>query len=221
MTALPQGELIPGPEFMSFGVALASVAFADTQDELNDAFESLWRSAEAVRAPVCDLRGSYPGEGVADAAFHAEPAVLRDFLAKLLALEKGLLDAQEQFSSLIRKEKFAALLDKAEVSFDREDIKKFIEEFGRDYVPFIREMRLHVICAIAKRASAAGVDVIPVSDEFRRTFLDASLEETEGWQETAHLLAGINNAKHLADAIAAADGDRADEIIPVPKGEAL
>ena len=65
-----------------------------------------------------------------------------------------------------------------------EKVRRFTKEINDEFKPFIRELRLQTICVIAERASVAGVPVIDVSDEFRKFFKEASVEETEGWQET-------------------------------------
>jgi len=93
------------------------------------------------------------------------------------------------------------------------EISVFFQELSDDYLRFVRESRLKIISFVATNARNHGLHVIEISDDFLQMFLRAPIEETEGWQETAHLLADIEDAKRLDRSIKSAGRDHTDDIV--------
>ena len=183
MSALPPGDLIPGPQMMGVGFSLVGMAFADNQAELSEFIQKFEELANSVRASFASLRGVV-GE-LEKAVAEADATSLRALLDRLLETEKSLCEADETLVRLLGKKRFTATLNKYGLASRGTGIRQFSQETSGEFIPFIRDIRLRTICAIAERASAAGIKVMEASEDFRAAFRSAELNETEGWQETA------------------------------------
>jgi len=206
VSSLPPGDLIPGPQMMSVSFSLAGLALAETREEKTDETAKLEKAADELRAGFAHLRKSCDEMIIANPTDHTE---LRSLLDKLIFVEKGLINVPKLLERLLLKEQLEANV--------AEKVRRFTKEINDEFKPFIRELRLQTICVIAERASVAGVPVIDVSDEFRKFFKEASVEETEGWQETAYILANIEGAKRLAHSIAS--DPETEDVLSAPTKE--
>jgi hypothetical protein len=213
MSMLPPADLIPGPEMMSVGFSLADMAVAETGPELEGAKARFEELADRVRGSFREL--GEISEGMEEAAVDAPFAILRTLLEKLLSAERSLQVADNSFTALLVKERVKSNFTRFGLD-GYAGIRRFATDIVNDFAPLVRELRLRLICVIAERASAAGVDVIAVSDEFRRMFRQAHLEETTGWQETAYLLANVEAARILAASIDEAGLDPAERLSVPP-----
>jgi hypothetical protein len=213
MSALPPGEMTPGPQMMSVGFSLAGMALADTRKTLAEALRRFDEAATAVR----NIFDASPG---ASERFDLEltaagTAKLRQWLDYAFGLESGFAQARESLATMLANWRFKTALNKYRLT-GYAKVTRFQKELVEQFIPAIRETRLRIICTIAERASGAGVHVLDASEDFRKEFTRATLKETEGWQETAYILANIDGARSLSESIKSAALDRTEEFLSVP-----
>jgi hypothetical protein len=212
VNALPSGDLIPGPVMVSVGLSVTTLALAEGHDELAVALEHFGRSVGDVRDAFADIRAI--GNDWVSAPKALDSTVRRSLLDKLLAAEKMTSDVHEGTARMLSRKEFRHTLYQSGLP-DIDAVDVFVGELNATK-KLLRGLRLRLICDIADQARTAGLLVFETSDEFRAAFLSASLEETESWQEMAHLLADPENAKRLEEAIR---GSGVDEI-RTPPGDA-
>lgn len=197
MNTLPSGDLIPGPVMVSVGLSVTTLALAEGPDELAVALERLGRSVGDVREALADFRAI--SNDLVSAPGASDSTARRSLLERLLAAEKMISDVHEGTARMLsRKEFWRALRQTGLPEIDAVDA--FVDELNATK-KLLRGLRLRLICDIADQARATGLPGFDTSDEFRAAFLSAPLEETESWQEMAHLLADPENAKWLEGAI--------------------
>lgn len=218
MSALPPGDLTPGPQMMSVGFSLAGIAVADTRKRLAEALRRFDDAASGVRR----MFDRSPG---ANAKFEAqlvaaEPDTLRMWLDRALVLEEAFAEAGGAFAALLARARAKVVLNKYGL-MGYSKVSGFSRELRSKLIPAIREMRLRIICNIAERANKAGVHVLDTTGDFCGMFRAITLEETKGWQETAHILANLKAAKALNDSISAAHVDKTEEFSSAPDGQSV
>jgi len=198
---------------MSVGFSLADMAVAETRPELEGAKARFEDVADGARETFRALREI--SEGMEEAAVGAPFSILRRLLDELLSAEQLLQVADKCLTALLTNERVKSNFTRFGLD-GYASLKRFAKDSVDDFAPLIRDLRLRLICVIAERASASGVEVISASDEFRRMFRDASLDDTTGWQETAYLLANVEGARVLAASINQASLDERDELLSPP-----
>ena len=141
------------------------------------------------------------------------PAELRGSLDVLLEAEQFGTKLHHGLRGLLGHQRFRAIFADATLPLTYGEVSEFARELSDDYLASVRESRLKIISFIAANARDHGLNVIDVTDDFRQMFLTAPIEETEGWQETAYLLADVEDAKLLDQSIKSAVRDRTDDIV--------
>lgn len=207
MSALPPTELIPGPQLMSIGFSLAGAMSARTRESVATRLAEFTASASEVRAMFHQLRASTADDSAMIAPVDA--AQIRIALDRLLQFEHALLEADETLERLLEDGRLQQLLNEFALSGIAE-VRAFKHALKAEFLPSLRESRLHAIFLVAERAQAAGLDVLDLPADFPEQFRKASLAETQSWQETAFLLADIESARRLSESMASASADRTD-----------
>ena len=200
MSVIVSDDLLPGPPMERLGFSLAGMASAGTPDQATAAAAAVLGAAEGLRVGFAALRTNR------DRLVHdtgaAEPSRVRELLDRALEAERHLTDA------VVLLRCFVAKAGAAHGQSDAARLRDFADELDAEFLPLMRALRADVICVIAERARGAGLDVIDPSPDFRRGFAAAPLAETESWQETAWLLADLDQAKALSASMRSAATDR-------------
>lgn len=207
MSALPPTELIPGPQLMSVGFSLAGAVSARTRENVAASLHVFTTAAAEVHVMFRQLRAaSSDGDG---AATQVDAARIRIVLDQLLQCERALLEANGILTRLLAEGRLQGLLDKFALP-GIADVRAFKQSLESEFLPLLRDLRLHAIWLVADRAHSAGLNVLDLPADFSEQFRRASLADTESWQETAFLLADLENARQLSDSIASAPLDHTE-----------
>lgn len=211
LSALPPTELIPGPQLMSVGFSLAGAVSARTRDRVTICLTEFASAATEVRTMFRQLRAAVRDEPATDASVNATQ--IRIVLDRLLQFEHALPEADETLSRLLADGRLQQVLDEFALP-GIADVRAFKQALKTEFLPLLRDLRLHAICFAADQARAAGVNVLDLPADFAEQFRNASLAETESWQETAFLLADVENARRLSESIVSAALDRTEAFEP-------
>jgi hypothetical protein len=183
---------------ISVGFSLTDFALASDQAESVIALERFDHSVQRLREAFADIRAL--GHEIASANAALDPAATLTLLEKFLAAERMAAEQQDGTTRILSRKGFQRSLHQAGGPEREAAIRAFLGDLETTRT-LLRELRLRLICQIAQQARSAGLDGIDTSDSFRTHFLRAPIEETESWQETAHLMADPENAKRLEAAI--------------------
>lgn len=209
MNAILPGDWRPDAEMMGLSLCLTSLALAGTSEEARTRFAALHSASDGLRAGLAAIASDL---AIIDRAIAApDLSTIRALLDGMLDVERGLARLSGLLEEALTKPMLKALPDGSQA----ENPFRLLDEIRLDFLPAIRDIRLRTICEIAMRASHAGVDVIPVSDGFRAMFRLATIEDTEGWQETAFILADIETARSLTWSIASSSHDKTEDFTAI------
>jgi len=209
MSFLSPNDLIPGPQMMSVGFSLAGIAVADTRRSLSEALRKFEAAAAGVR--ILFSHSKAESDNLDHVLAIATTSELRAWLDCALQLETELSEASGLLTALLESGRFRASLNKFGLT-GYAKVARFSKELGNEFAPFVRDLRLRAIRAVAKNAASAGIDVLDVTGDFDDMFRSASLEETRAWQETAYILANVESARKLTESMRATATDRSDEV---------
>jgi hypothetical protein len=198
---------------MSMAFSITGAATADTETELRKSLKKVAEAAHAFRVAIKTVPPlSSDGKSFTGGSPDSPPAdqnQLRVALDSVLAMEHLLVRLRTDIGSLIRRKKFRETMAVPNLPFSIGDFRKLLTDLS-SYVSMMRRIRLILILDIAHRAAAVGVNVIDTSDEFAAEFLSMPLKETEGWQETAFILANVEGAKRLHESIHSSFEDKTE-----------
>lgn len=208
MLALTPAAPVPSPLVTGLALAMLGVTTAETETELR---KSLKDFGEAVRAFREALRDLMALTHAARAVIHySTPERLRSSLEAFLDAEAGIIDLRGKFATFLKSLRYRERLSAPNLPFGLGDFHALNRELRSNVLPLLRSARATLILEIARRANEAGVHVINPSEEFRKMFVSATLKESRGWQETAHLLADLDSAKRLQASIGSESLDKTE-----------
>ena len=200
MSALPPSELMPGPQMMSVGFSSA-LALSETNEEVEETVTKLREALRNSRERFLELQDWCDANS---ALFTADDfSSVRESLRQFLDLERALTTATDLIGGFVAKKRFKVAVNLSERLRTEADsvLLEARDHLAQDILPWIRDVRLRLILAIIEKARSSGLVVLDDSEGFRAMFMSAPLEETEGWQETAHLMANVQGARLLNNAI--------------------
>lgn len=210
MTALSANALLPAPQMMSMAFSVTEVVTAENAEELAQALRALRESIDVLRNAF--------GKAKKAAAVAAEPheqtvAELRGALDSFLVLEQAMSRARNLLAKGLHRDDVRASLSGPDVPLSYRELVDFLKDLDDDYLRFVRECRLALIMTVASRAQRSGLNVLDASGDFVEAFRNATIEETEGWQETAYLLADVDYATALDQSMKSASQDRSHDLV--------
>jgi hypothetical protein len=212
VTALSAKELIPGPEMISMAFSITETAMANAQPEFRKALKGLKEEIVRFRRMFAEARVSINDAELKNPDKFPSSGDVRDAMATLLYMEQNSIRLSGMLRSVIVRKNMRVRLGRPGLPLTYRDLVEFSKELNKEWLPFVRNARLTMICGVASRARENGVVVIDLTSEFRDAFMRASIEETEGWQETAYFLADVEDAKLLDQSIRSIAHDHTDDL---------
>jgi len=204
VTALPRLPIDFDTRWRAIGVSLGDLGAEEGDASLRETLLQQWHLMNDLRAAQMEA-----AEASGTASRDASAVDLRDALARLALLEQAIVETAPSIRRSLGTSQFNRIFDDARVPFSANDMLRLLDTLAAE----LREARLALILAVAERAKAIGLDLLPDDlDAFGAEFRAAPFADTLGWQETAHLAASPANARHLMAAIAAAATDRTDDL---------
>jgi hypothetical protein len=192
---------MPGPQMMSVGFSSA-LALSETNEEVEGTVTKLREALQNSRERFAELQDWCDANS---ALFIAADdfSTVRERLRQFLDLERAFTTATDLIGGFVAKKRFNVAKNLSEGLRTEADsvLLEARDHLAKDILPWLRDVRLRLILAIVEKARSSGLVVLDDSEAFHATFMSASLEETEGWQETAHLMANVEGAKLLNNAI--------------------
>lgn len=192
-------------------MSVANLVLAEGGEELRSAFGAL---GTALREAEISFERTAENLEKIEAYLPGLPGQeLRETLEVLGDFERQQLGLIESYDDALKKSKFQHILSRAPEDFSVDNFFSLFDKCRRIYIPLARRVRLSAIMLVFRRAQERGVESAQLDAGFVEWFLAATLEETESWQETAHLLAVPESAGRLLRSIRMSSQDRTDQII--------
>jgi hypothetical protein len=207
VTSLPTRFLL-GPEMADFGFSVAGVALADGDAEIKAALPELLKALIGVRTAFDGARAEF--RKFESSLDKAPAGTLPGFLDNFSALESTFAKACDRARRLAGP-KFQSLLYALAESQILGELNAFVGETRRDYIPTIRHLRMLIIKIIYLRAEASGVSDVRLDPDFEESFMAASPQEADSWQETAYLMWHPENLSRLIASSKSQIDDRSEE----------
>lgn len=203
MSALPPSAIVIAPNIAGVAMSFANLAWAEGQHNINDAAKHLAASVKGLSKTISDINAR--GAALDKLFFNEAPDSLREDLEAFFSFEKGILEIHQNLSHALQAKKFPSGLA-------AQAAKRIHREIPSVYLPFLRTMRWRIVSAIWEKLRAEGIELPELEESQRIAFMDARLDDTLGWQETAHILANPVNARRVLKSIRSPTTDRSTEV---------
>ena len=163
MTAWPQHVIAIGPEMMSMGLSLASMATAETAPEIRDSLIGLRSSAQELSDifGLADYAAVGSNKEYLSVVTGLNPRDIRDALEHLGNIEKCMIESRPRVLRLLYRQKFKEFFDGADLPFSQTDLAALLGDLFQKHLPALREARLSLILEVDRRARAEGFEVVP------------------------------------------------------------
>lgn len=209
MSALPPLDLLHAPQLASLGFSLAGLALAESAEEIEaaaDEFDLLLSDLSPILAELRSL-----SDGLDEADLGDAPGKVRAVLDSALAVEHRFSDLRNGLDRVLHRPPSYSLSE-ALGPESAARLRAAERQISQEFIPTVREVRLRIICAVAQRAKSADINVFDPSEAFCVMFRNATLPETESWQETAYILVNTEAAKRLSESIRSVSIDKTEQI---------
>lgn len=210
VTVLPAGISLR-PVLAELGISVANIVLAEDDEGLKSAFGALGTalheaeiSFEKTAENLEKIEACLPGLS------GQEVQEVLEVLGEFERYQVGLINS---YDDALGSSKFQHVLSHAPEDFSIDDFFFLFDQWRHTYIPLARRVRLSAIMLVFRRAQERGVESAQLDAGFVEWFLAATREETESWQETAHLLAVPESADRLLRSIRMSSQDRTDQMI--------